>query len=442
MPEAAESSIRFASALSTRRDASAAADEACDRVRSRAPGVDAFDFGLLCITAGHGPQAADIERAIRERLGVRSMLTVAGSGVLGDGLQVRGAPGASLLVGSLPGVDVHAFRVQDLPRPSAETDADWSLEHLAAPLGLDRPDARCTILMTDPYSVPMTRLLPAIADARPGPGVPIIGGVASAGRGPGQNVLALNGAVMHAGGIGVTLSGPIGVDADVSQGCLGFGPTMVVTGCRENVLLELGGRRAFDAVREAVVGLSPDQRTRLSSGLFIGRVINEYKDRFGRDDFLIRGVRGFDEDAGAVLTDDFFRVGQTIRLHYRDTQTAREDLGMVLDRQRLRPKPAGVLVIPCQGREAGPAGMPGYDASAVANAFADRRHGADEAKGGMPIEPVSDDVPAIAGFEAAGEIGPIGDGVHMHTQSAVIASFRALREAHDDESSEQVSTKK
>ncbi|MEL7485007.1 MAG: FIST C-terminal domain-containing protein, partial [Planctomycetota bacterium] len=240
----------------------------------------------------------------------------------------------------------------------------------------------------------------------------------------GQNVLSLNGGIMNVGGVGVTLTGCIDVDCSVSQGCIGFGSNLVVTKCRGNVLLELGGRRAIDVVRETVLELDGEQRSRLGQGLFVGRVINEYKERFGRDDYLLRGIRGFDEQAGAVLTDDFFRVGQTIRLHYRDTKTAQADLGMLLDRERLRPEPAAALLLTSQGREVGPAGSPGHDAGAVARAFGQRAPGVHAAKGGQEYGGDTNHQVPVAGFEAAGEIGPVGDGVFLHTQSAVLAMIR------------------
>ena len=361
---------------------------------------------------------------MHDRLGVATLLAVSASGVVGGAMQVREAPGVAVLAGWLPGVRLHPFLVQDLPKQPDEAEADWASQHVAPVAGLDQADARATLLFTDAFSVPLVRLLPSLAAARRSPLIPIVGGVASAGKAPGQNVLSLNGGLMNVGGIGVTIAGDIAVDSGVSQGCVGFGPTMVVTRCRGNVLLELGGRRAIDAVREVVLELDAEQRAQLGRGLFVGRVINEYKERFGRDDFLIRGIRGFDEDAGAVLTDDFFRVGQTIRLHYRDTGTAQADLGMVLDRERLRARPTGALMVTCQGRDAGPSGSPGLDAGALSRAFATPLHGADAAKGGQAFGGGGPPAFPVAGFEAAGEIGPVGDGVFLHTQSAVMAFFR------------------
>ncbi|MEO1716685.1 MAG: FIST N-terminal domain-containing protein [Planctomycetota bacterium] len=424
-----EKGVRFSAALSTRREAAAAADEVCDRILADLEASDDLggvrDLGIVQLTRDHTRDAEAIERIVHERLGIETLLTISASGVVGGAMQVRGTPGLSVLAGRLPGVSLHPFLVQDLPKPPDDADPAWAGSHIAPVVGLDRSDARGVLLFTDAFSVPLVRLLPSLAAARSSPDVPILGGVASAGKAPGQNVLSLNGGIMNVGGIGVTLAGDIEVDCGVSQGCLGFGPTLVVTKCRGNVILELAGRRAIDVVRELVLELGSEQRSRLGRGLFVGRVINEYKDRFGRDDFLIRGIRGFDEQAGAVLTDDFFRVGQTIRLHYRDPSTAEADLGMVLDRERLKRPPAGAMLITCQGRHAGPAGSPGLDAAPVSRAFSAPTHGADIAKGGQAFSAESNGAVPIAGFEATGEIGPVGTGVFLHTQSAVVATFRS-----------------
>lgn len=422
-----DSQIQFAAALSTRRDAVAAADEACERALASAHATGASDLVLLHFTREHARHAEAIERVVHERLGAETVLGVSASGVVGGAMQVREAPGLSVLAGWMPGVDVHPFILQDLPKPPEDAGEDWAREHIAPVVGLDRSDARATLVLTDAFSVPLVRLLPSLAGARERNDIPILGGVASAGKAPGQNVLSLNGGIMNVGGVGVTLTGNIDVDCAVSQGCVGFGSNLVVTKCRGNVLLELSGRRAIDVVRETVLELDGEQRSRLGRGLFVGRVINEYKERFGRDDYLIRGIRGFDEQAGAVLTDDFFRVGQTIRLHYRDTKTAQADLGMLLDRERLRSEPAAALLLTSQGREAGPAGSPSHDAGAVARAFSQQTPGVHAAKGGRPYGGSPDhDVP-LAGFEAAGEIGPTGDGVFLHSQSAVLAVIREGR---------------
>src|SRR5207237_525836 len=80
----------------------------------------------------------------------------------------------------------------------------------------------------------------------------------------------------------------------------------------------------LEALEEILDSLGPAMRERLRRGLFIGRAINEYKDRFGRDDFLIRNVIGVDKEHKAIAVADLLRIGQTIQFHVRDAQTAAE----------------------------------------------------------------------------------------------------------------------
>src|SRR5690606_12382301 len=133
---------------------------------------------------------------------------------------------------------------------------------------------------------------------------PILGGMASGSTKPGGNVLILDDKVMRSGGVGVSLRGDVDVDAVVSQGCRPIGRPLVVTGAQRNVIRTLGGARAVDVLRDIVTGLEPEDRELLPNGVYMGRVINEYKARFGRGDFLIRGVLGVDQKSGAIAVGD------------------------------------------------------------------------------------------------------------------------------------------
>nr|HRJ50769.1 FIST C-terminal domain-containing protein [Phycisphaerales bacterium] len=214
------------------------------------------------------------------------------------------------------------------------------------------------------------------------------------------------------------------VDTVVSQGCAPFGTTMLVTKARGNIIFQLGGRPALQAVQEAIESLDDQRRPLLEQGLYVGRVISEYKERFGRDDFLIRNVMGADQNSGAIAVGDMIRVGQTIQLHVRDANTAHEDLELLLDAQKLHEKPHGAVLITCNGRGSRLFSAPHHDASSLARAFQGPVSGEHKAKPGVEIDSSSRQVP-IAGFFAAGEIGPLGMESHLHGQTACAALFRS-----------------
>lgn len=410
-------------------------------------GVRRGDVDLAIVFAS-GEQAAQM-RAIglvaRHRLAPRCVIGVSAEGVLAGDQEFERSAGVSVLAGRLPGVELTPFCSTDLPvqygtteGPAAaalaahEDEAD--LAHLASAVGM-RPGHRATLLLADGLSTPLGALLPGLSSARAmcGPGGnerrgPILGGLASAATRRGGNTLLLNDRVFDAGLVGVSLGGPVRVDAVVSQGCRGFGPPLVITSVKGQIVKSLGGRPALDVLHELIQELSDQDRNLLSRGLFVGRVVNEYKDRFGRDDFLIRAVPGVMKDAGAIAIADHLRVGQTIRFHVRDARSASEDLAMLMDVQRLHEPPAGAVVVTCNGRGTRLFNRANHDASAVARLFetADADAAGEQlAKPGVALRS-RPRTPPIAGFFAAGEIGPVGDGTYLHGHTSCIALFRPL----------------
>jgi small ligand-binding sensory domain FIST len=197
---------------------------------------------------------------------------------------------------------------------------------------------------------------------------------------------------------------------------------MVVTSSRGQFIRTLGGRPAMDVLHELIEASSESDRKQISTGLLLGRVINEYKDHFGRSDYLLRGVVGVMKQDKAIAIAEPVRVGQTVRFHVRDAATAREDLAMLMDAQAIHDKPIGALLFTCNGRGTRLFPHPHHDASLIQHAFNDPVPGEVRAKAGSAVQ-AWPRVP-LAGFFAAGEIGPIGDEVFLHTQTASAVFFR------------------
>jgi small ligand-binding sensory domain FIST len=430
---------RVGTGLAGHLDAAQAAEHAAERCLEGLAGAKA-DLACIFVSMHHADAAGAVAHIVRRRLGPRVLIGCTAEAVIGGEVEMENAPGISVLAASLPGVRLHTFSTDNLPLPRDPESVDPSPMGQAAGIA---PDFRATILLADPFSVPLNTLLPVMTAARnaalaragasdagrddadpPRPG-PIIGGLASASNRPGGNVLLHDDHLHRSGGVGVTLSGPVRVDALVSQGCRPVGPPLVVTGCRGQMLTGLGGRPALEALEAVLDGLPEEDRQKLRRGLYIGRAVTEYKRRFGRDDFAIRNVVGVDKAHKHVAVADLLRVGQTVQFHIRDAQTADEDLGLLLDLQKLYDEPAGVLLFTCNGRGQRLFPAPHHDAAAFARAFsqAPQPPGEVAAKLGRPFPPPGAQVP-LAGFFAAGEIGPVGDQTFVHGQTACAAIFR------------------
>jgi small ligand-binding sensory domain FIST len=415
--------------LSTDARAHHAAKTACASVEEGLNGTEA-DLAMVFLSHAHVEHASEIIDVVRTDLRAGCLIGVSASGVLGGAIEIEGSPGVSVIGMRLPGVQITPFASEQF---MPVDDSDDGIDRLGATLGVpDGPGPlRGVFMFADPYTTPMIKLLPAMNRAlsrgqgySPSfPRTPIIGGLASAGTAAGGNVLMLDGRPIRSGAVGVSLRGAVRVDTIVSQGCRPFGPTFVVTKARGNFIFQLGGRPALHAVQDAIESLDDERKPLLEQGLYVGRAISEYKDRFGRNDFLIRNVMGADPNSGAIAVSDMIRIGQTIQLHVRDSVTAHEDLAMLLDAQKLHDRPHGALLITCNGRGSKLFQQPHHDASSLVRAFQAPLAGETKSKAGMQIDAHPGPVP-IAGFFASGEIGPLGTDSFLHSQTACAAVFR------------------
>ena len=175
---------------------------------------------------------------------------------------------------------------------------------------------------------------------------------------------------------------------------------MIVTKAERNLLLELAGSPAYTRLVEIVSALPPAEQELATRGLHLGIAMDEYADEHGRGDFLIRGVVGADEESGAVAVGEAVEVGQTVRFQVRDAVGAGDDLTELLDGTA---HPArGALLFSCNGRGT--------------TMFPDADHDVRTVRAALGAS-------GVAGFFAAGEIGPVGGRNHLHGFTASVLAF-------------------
>jgi small ligand-binding sensory domain FIST len=386
--------VLFHSCISDDEEADSATAAVIEAARDMGEDIDAV---FVFFTVHHREEADRIVERIWLELDPQCAIGCSAEGVIGEDREIERTPGLAILVASLPGVRLHPFRIAGA---SAWREIIEDGDALRDRMGIGKETA-AIIGLGDPFSTPLDPFMAALDAAAPG--VPLIGGMASAGHNPGENRLARNDEVFDDGFVGISLSGPIQVQTLVSQGCRPVGKPFVVTKARDNIIEQLGGRPAMQALRDVVTNLSEDDQSHLQNGLMIGRAISEYRERFGRGDFLVRNVIGADDEAGSITVADYVRPGQTVQFHVRDAATADEDLRLMLDAASSQVA-AGGLLFSCNGRGTRMFDKPGHDIVAA------RRI--------MPRTP-------MAGFFAAGEFGPVGGKNFIHGHTASFAMFRA-----------------
>jgi small ligand-binding sensory domain FIST len=308
---------------------------------------------------------------------------------------VEGEPGLCLFAAHLPGVSIQSFPIQAEETPEG-------LAFSGLPEAGGAPET--LLLFGEPFSFPATEFLSRLDEDNRG--LQILGGMASGAFSPGENRLFLGGRTLVDGAVGVILSGPIRVRPVVSQGCKPFGKPLVITKADGNIILEMGGRSAIERLGEQVESLPQKERDLIPKRLHLGRAIDPTRRTFGRGDFLVRNVVGIDLQNGAIALTDPVRAGQTVQFHLRDAQTASEDLESLLQATRgTGAAPGGALVFSCNGRGSYLFSRPDHDAGAIQREL-----------GPVPL----------AGFFAAGELGPVGGRNFLHGFTASIALFEAV----------------
>jgi small ligand-binding sensory domain FIST len=256
------------------------------------------------------------------------------------------------------------------------------------------------VMLADPYTFPAHLLLDHLNEHAPG--LPVVGGMASGGIVAGRTRLIADDEILTDGAIGVILESARGATAVVSQGCRPVGETFAITRAERNVVFELGGQPALKRVEELYTTASERDQLLMRRGLHVGQATTELKPDLGRGDFVIRNLVEIDRDTGAIAISDMAEVGQTVQFQVRDAESAREDLRAMLEPERADPV-AGALLFSCNGRGQGLFGQPDHDVGAVRRAFGD-----------IPV----------AGFFAAGELGPIAGRNFVHGFTASILLFR------------------
>ncbi|MBA2472458.1 MAG: histidine kinase [Pseudonocardiales bacterium] len=351
---------------------------------------------LLCVFVC-GDDPAMVELAGTRAMAVAGARTTLGSsagGVIGAGRGVEGVPAVSAFAACLPGVrctPLHLELVRTLDGAAVTGMPDR------------REDDAVAVLLADPFTFPVADFVQRSHDDLTG--LPLIGGVASGPRGGESARLFLDGRSVPAGAVGVVLGGPLAARMVVSQGCRPFGPPMIVTKAEGNVLLELAGMPALAKLEQIVGGLPADDRPAAVRGLQIGLAMDEYAEQHERGDFLIRGVVGADPRRGAIAIGEVVDVGRTVRFQVRDASAADEDLKELFTRFRAEGGPVGgALLFSCNGR--GAAMFPSADHDVLA------------VRAGL-------DTTGVAGFFAAGEIGPVAGRNYLHGFTASILVFGA-----------------
>ena len=354
------------------------------------------DVAIVFVSPHFADEFQEIADVIQEKLQPINMIGCVGDSIVSGGREIEGDPAIAIWVAALPDTKIETahlllHRVADGAMISGTQELP--LEHIT------ERQASALIVLGEPFSFPADLLLSKLAEDCPE--LRVLGGMASGFHQPGRNLVLVNGTVFSEGAAGLLIDGGVQLHSVVSQGCRPIGDRLVVTKVEQNLVLELGGKPAIKVLEELFIRLPTSDKELMVNGFFLGRVISEYQDDYEMGDFLIRNVMGMDTERGAVVVNDYFKVGQSVQFQVRDEESASNEL-----RQLLRKKESaavkGGIIFTCNGRGTSLFAEPDHDAGVIK-----------ETVGEIPL----------AGFFAQGEIGPVGGENHMHGYTASVVLF-------------------
>lgn len=382
--------VRIGTGISTHEDPRVGAIEAAQEARAGLDGAPA-ELVVLFASGGHMEDPEATLEGVHEALRPQALVGCGAGGVLGCGAEHEDGMAVAVWAAALDGGRAQTFHAVASIQEDSVTI--MGMEDLAG--------ARGAILLPDPWSFPTDPLLHDLATRAPG--VPVIGGLASARRPDERSVIFHGDEVLPGGAVGVRFD-EIDVLPCVSQGATPVGPELTITEAEGNVISELAGQPALDRIRAVIEELDPVERTLIAGGLLIGLVVDGGRPEYGHGDFLVRQLMGADPVGGTLAVAAPVQPGQVLRLHARDAASADRDLQeqLRLRVSALGGQPAGALAFSCNGRGRAMFGIEDHDAGALSEELA-----------GAPS----------AGFFAAGEIGPVGGASFLHAFTATVALF-------------------
>ncbi len=335
---------------------------------------------------------AAVLNAVQRTLPGAHIIGCSATGVLTGGEEVENATAVAVMVLSgrpLP-TPIHVGGVRGEPRQAGARLGRLALEAL----GGDAAGAAIAVLV-DPAELDATDFVAGIADVAP---ELLITGAGASGGESGCRVF-WRGAAQADACVALVFPPELHPSLGMTQGCQAVGDPQTITAAEGNLILEIDGRPAVEALEKTLANPSNPGLRQMTKHLLAG--ISELG-AGGRSDYVVRPFAVADSDRPALAVAEPVRAGQTICFTLRDAIGAREDMKAMLDEQALardKKTPAFGVYFNCAGRGSALYGQAGLDPELIQRRF-----------GNMPL----------AGIESSFEIAPTCGRPRIHMFTGVL----------------------
>jgi len=385
--------IRAGTGSSTATNPRKAAVEATTAALQQA-GLRTADCAFIFATTAYGGAYPMIVRSVAETAGTLQVAGCGSIGIISGGREFESGPALAVMVVGGEAVEATRLLVPQLrgrSREVANTIVAAVQPHLRA--------SNLLCLFPDTYNLDPEPLLAELA--RELPGVTVVGGGATEDGSIGETFQFCGDVVSSNAVSGMLLAGDFDINLGAANACAPIGPTHRVTAVRDNIILQLDGRPAWEVFSEAAGPLAEDLKRALSF-VFVGIPLTPGADRIARGTFYVRNITGASPDHGAIAVAHRPALGDTIGFVLRDSERSRAELKGTLEdlAARLTSPAAFGLYFDCVSRGSGLYNLPDHDSAYIGQYL-----------GNIPV----------AGFFTGFEIGPMGDGTGLLQYCGVLA---------------------
>jgi small ligand-binding sensory domain FIST len=350
--------------------------------------------GALCFaTSAYGAAYPMILRMVAEQAGTREVAGCSSMGVIANEQEVESGHALAVIVIGGDALIARRFFIPSLRGRAREVATEMA--------GAVRPSlgpSNLLCVFPDTYNLDAEPFLETLKAEVPE--AVITGGGASEDNTIGETFQFCGDVVSSNAVSGMLLAGDFNITVASSLACTPIGGAHRVTAARDNVLIELDGRPAFEVFAEAAGPLASDLRRALAF-VFLAVPLNAGVEKLDRGSYLVRNIVGTSKEHGVIAVAHQPRVGDMVGFVLRDGERARQDLKAMLEELpgRIPAPPALGLYFDCVSRGAGLYGMPGHDSAYIRRALGEI---------------------ALGGFFTGFEIGPVGGATGLLQYSGVL----------------------
>jgi len=380
--------------LSTESNTKRAARDAAGQAVAALPGGRS-DLAIVFATTDHGGALSDLLEGISGVVGTPYVAGCSAAGVMAGTREIEDGPAIGVLAVQSDAIRGTPFLFQDT--------GDGGLTaglHAGQRLLASRGTSDLVLVWPDPYSVRPDRLLQGL-DATLGP-VPVAGGAASSAIAA-VPTFQLSGGQASSGCVsGLRLGGAFRHHLALTQGCRPLGVPRRITSAHGNLVLEIEGQPAYEALRAAAPSgyLHDDDTT--TTALTIALLPEPGDSALRPGEYLARNILAIDPDTGVIAVAADVEEGQSILFALREPEAAGDDVERMAERVAAAAPPGGYkfgLYFNCLARGRSLYGRSGVDSAALT------RH--------LPGVP-------LLGFSCSAEIAPLRGANHLFTYTGVL----------------------